>query len=738
VLGLAIGAPAHAAAQSSLAGDPIRIAPAPGRVIVDGDLSDEGWRGATRIDKWYETNPGDNVEPPVRNVGYLTYDDRFLYAGFEFEDPDPGAMRAPFADRDDIGNGFSDYGGILLDPRNTGRTATFFVVTPRNIQYDSITDDNSNEDASPDFFWESATRIGEHGWTLEMRIPFSSLRYRTSADPQTWTILLYRNYPRAYHYQFFSARMPRDENCFVCHSNTLVGLEHLPSGGHLVAAPYVSGSESSRPFDEDVIGSPLVTDPAKAEIGLDLKWTPNADNAIDAALNPDFSQVESDTAQITANERFALFYPEKRPFFLEGVDLFQTPIQAVYTRTITAPRWGGRATGKEAGIRYTVLVAADDGGGTAVLPGPNESDFADQNFGSTVILGRAKRDIGLSSIGVLVTDREAADVHAHNRVLGPDFTWRLSGNDVVSGQYLFADTRNPDRPDLTDQWTGQKLAGAAATANWNHKTTHLDWFAQYKDIGSGFRADTGFVPQVGYREGNGSTGWEVRPKGFVRRERTFLNLDYQAEQNGDLITRRVEPGFGMDTRYNGFMQFRYINERVRSGAEIFPRKQFGYIVQMSPSRLLTQISVDGQVGSDVDFENTRVAHGGTINFSATLHPTNHLAVDLLRNERRLNVFNQRLLTARVSRVKGAYTFTARMFVRAIVQYVTTDRDQRLFTADVTPIDGTLNASVLFAYKLNWQSVMFAGYGDSRGLSDQDRLEKTGRQLFVKLSYAIQR
>src|SRR5262249_42246033 len=228
-------------------------------------------------------------------------------------------------------------------------------------------------------------------------------------------------------------------------------------GGHLVAAPYVSASESSRSLDENVIGSPLVNDPAKADIGLDLKWTPNADNAIDFALNPDFSQVESDTAQITANERFALFYPEKRPFFLEGVDLFQTPIQAVYTRTITAPRWGGRVTGKEAGIRYTVLVADDDGGGTAVLPGPNESDFAHQDFGSTVILGRAKRDIGLSSIGVLVTDREATDERAYNRVIGPDFSWRPSGNDVIVGQYLFAATRNPNRPHLTDEWTRHQL-----------------------------------------------------------------------------------------------------------------------------------------------------------------------------------------------------------------------------------------------------------------------------------------
>src|SRR5439155_230832 len=146
---------------------------------------------------------------------------------------------------------------------------------------------------------------------------------------------------------------------------------------------------------------PLVRDPIKPHAGLDVKFTPNADNAIDLTLKPDFSQVESDVAQISVNERFALFFPEKRPFFLEGVDLFQTPIQAVYTRTITAPRWGGRLTGKEGGVRYTVLVADDDGGGSVIVPGPNGSDLASQNFASTTLVARVKRDIGLSFVGVL-------------------------------------------------------------------------------------------------------------------------------------------------------------------------------------------------------------------------------------------------------------------------------------------------------------------------------------------------
>jgi hypothetical protein len=729
-------------AQSALSGESIHISRAAGSITVDGDLSDEGWRNATRVEKWYETQPGDNVEPKVRNVGYLTYDDRFFYAGFEFEDPDLKAIRAPFADRDNIGNGFNDYGGIVIDPRNTGRTATFFVVTPRNIQYDSVTDDASNEDASPDFFWESATKITERGWTLEMRIPFSSLRYK-NVDPQVWSILLYRNFPRDRHYQFFSAKMPRGGNCFVCRSNTLVGMEHLPAGGHLVAAPYVSASADAHPRD-GVAGSPLVEDGAKPHVGIDVKYTPNADNAIDLTVKPDFSQVESDTAQISANERFALFFPEKRPFFLEGADLFQTPIQAVYTRTITAPVWGGRVTGKEGGIRYTALVADDAGGGSAIIPGPNGSALASVDEGSTVFVARVKRDIGLSFVGVLATDREAKSGDSHNRVVGPDFQWRPSGTDVVTGQALYSESRTPSRPDLAEEWTGQAFASHAASLQWNHNTTHFDANAQYKDLGDGFRADTGFVPQVGYREMFGGGGWTFRPTGFLTRLRTFINLDRQADRAGALISRDIEPGFGMDTRWNGFMQFRYIDEDIRAGDRPIGRKRFGYIAQFSPSRRVTFLSIDGTTGQEIDFANSRSGTGSTINLQATLNPTNHLNVDLVQNQRWVNVDNaatasQRLFVARVSRLRSTYTFTSRMFARGIVQYVSTTRDASLYIdSSTTPRDGTLSAQALLSYKLNWQSVMFVGYGDDRELTERDQLVKSGRQVFVKLSYALQR
>ena len=180
--------------------------------------------------------------------GYLAYDDKFFYAAFEFADPHPEAIRAPLGDRDNVPS-YTDYGGVILDTRNTGKTAILFLANARGIQYDAVTDDASGENSSPDFFWDSAARITERGWIVEMRIPFSTLRYR-NLDPQTWGIILFRNYPRHYRYQLMSAKIPRGNNCLICRENLLSGLEGLPKGGHLIAAPYVSATHTARAADD--------------------------------------------------------------------------------------------------------------------------------------------------------------------------------------------------------------------------------------------------------------------------------------------------------------------------------------------------------------------------------------------------------------------------------------------------------------------------------------------------------
>ena len=200
----------------------------------------------------------------------------------------------------------------------------------------------------------------------------------------------------------------------------------------------------------------------------------------------------------------------------------------------------------------------------------------------------------------------------------------------------------------------------------------------------------------------------------------------------------------MDARWNGFLQFRYIDEDVRAGDRTISRRQVGCIVQFSPSRRITQLSLNGTTGKEIDFANARPGTGTTINLQAALNPTIHLNVVVVQNQRWVNVddaasVSRRLFIARVSRVRGTYTFTARLFARGIAQYVSTNRDVSLYTA-TTPAarTGTLSGQLLLAYKLNWQSVMFAGYGDDRELTDRDEFVKSGRQVFVKLSYALQR
>jgi len=729
------------AAPAELAIPELAVTRTEAGIVVDGVLDDQGWQGATRVETWYETNPGDNVTPKVRQVGYVTYDQRYFYVGLECDDPEPRRIRAPLGDRDNL-SGATDYGGVILDTRNDRRTGILFLANPRGIQYDAVSDDTTgNEDSSPDFFWDAAGRITERGWSLEIRIPFSSLRY-PKQDPQTWGVMLYRNYPRDFRYQMFSTTLPRGGNCFICRSNQLTGLGGLPSGGHLVLAPYASGSRTAEPEGE--LGTPLRNGPVQGDVGLDVKWTPSAAMAVDATLNPDFSQIESDVAQIAANERFALLFPEKRPFFLEGIELFSTPIQAVYTRTITSPRFGLRATGKLGSLAYTGLFAQDRGGGSVILPGPNGSEFADQDFDSFVGVARLRRDFGKSFVSLLASDREL-EGNAFNRVFGPDLQWRASSQDTVTGQFLLSFSRTPNRPDLADEWDGRALSSHGAHVWWSRSSLKYDWYLEGKDIGEEFRADNGFVPQAGFREAFLDTGYTWRPKGAVRRFRAYVVGDHTSDREGDLLNRQLSVGFGLDALWGSFVRIRYAWDRVRAGdgKATLPRDRLLYTIQTSPSRLLSNISLEGFLGGEIDFDGARTGSGGSVVFSATVRPSNHLELRLNNSRRWLNVDRPgdgraRLFTAKVDRLRATYTFTSRAFLRVDGQYVSTTRDPALHLDTVARKDASFSGSVLVAYKLNWQTVVFAGYGDNRELSEQENLERADRQFFVKLSYAFQR
>ncbi len=456
--------------------------------------------------------------------------------------------------------------------------------------------------------------------------------------------------------------------------------------------------------------------------------------------------MESDVGQIAVNNQFAIFFPEKRPFFLEGLDLFDTPIQAVYTRTITDPRWGLRDTGKLGNTSYTLLVTEDQGGGSVIIPGRTGNDLAPQDFSSKVLAGSLRRDFGASYVGLLVTDREnQGGASGHNRVIGPDFLWRQSQTDQVTGQVLVSDTETPDRPDLYAGWDGRQLTSHAGHLEWLHTGRDWTWRATVQDLGEGFRADEGFVPQVGYRLGRYALFRNFYPQnGLFRRVQPYAIVRYLESPGGGLIQRQIDPGVQVQGQRNLAAGFDVaVRERLRVGNRILERSDVNGYFQVDPGRRFSRIGGNFTLGDSIDFANGRVGQGGDLSLFGTLKPTDHLALDFNADRQWLDVnagggLRGRLFTAQIERLKATYNFTARAFLRVIGEYLDVDRDPRLYTFPVDARSGSFAGSALFAYQINWQTVLFVGYADDRLQNDLGDLRRADRVVFVKISYAFQR
>ncbi|HKI03099.1 MAG TPA: DUF5916 domain-containing protein [Thermoanaerobaculia bacterium] len=730
-------------AQTPPVGPPLAVPRAAGKIVMDGKLDDDAWKQAAVLDTFFETYPADNTEPKVKTVVYLTYDDHHFYIGIHAFDPEPGKIRAPFVERDNV-IGTDDNVAIFLDTRNDRRSAVELRVNPRGNQADAVYNDASaNEDFSPDFFYDTAGQLAADGWTAEMRIPLSSLRYPKLAENR-WGILVWRNYPRDQRYAIHSSPLARGSNCWICQSRELTGLTGLPAGGHVVVAPYVTGQRLGEPSAG--LGSPLEDQDPELDGGVDVKWNPSASNALDLTINPDFSQVESDVGQIAVNNQFAIFFPEKRPFFLEGADLFDTPIAAVYTRTITDPRWGVRDTGKLGSTTYTVLLTEDEGGGSVIIPGPTGNDFAPQEFSSHVLVGSLRRDFGASYLGMLVTARENDDDGGgYNRVAGPDFLWRRSETDQMTGQLLVSDTETPDRRDLYPTWDGRKLTSHAGHLEWLHTGRDWTWRATVQDFGEDFRADQGFVPQVGFRSGRFALFRNFYPQsGLFRRVQPYTIVRYIGSPDGELIRRQTNPGVQVQGQRNLSAGADVaVREQVRVGTQVLERSNVNYYLQFDPSRRVSRVGLSGSLGDAIDFSNGRVGQGGNLTLFGTLKPTDHLAFEFNADRQWLDVnagggLQGRLFTAQIERLKATYNFTARTFLRVIGEYLDVKRDPRLYTFDVSANSGSFAGSALFAYQINWQTVLFVGYADDRLQNPLGELKPADRLVFVKISYAFQR
>src|SRR5437773_5250995 len=342
-------------------------------ITIDGNLDEPVWKQAARLTGFSQYQPVDGRPADEPTEVLVWYAPDAIYFGIRAREIHGNVVRATHANRDNIDS--EDQVQILLDTDNSRQIAFLFGVNPYGVQQDgtrsaqfaggaggpqatgggfrNVNPLEGSVDLNPDYFFESKGRLVEGGYEVEVRIAFKSLRYQ-DARVQSWGIHILR---RIQHSGFQDTWAPavRANANFLAQSGTLDGLHDLRRGLVLEATPTLTAHADRSP----TLGNGRDYQ-RKGELGGDLRWGIRQNLTLNGTINPDFSQVEADVGQVLLNERFALFYPEKRPFFLDGLELFDSPNQLIYTRRIVAPLGGLKLTGKLAGTNIASMLVADD------------------------------------------------------------------------------------------------------------------------------------------------------------------------------------------------------------------------------------------------------------------------------------------------------------------------------------------------------------------------------------------
>jgi hypothetical protein len=477
--------------------------------VIDGRLDDEVWKRAAVLKDFYQINPGDNTAPSYPTKVLIGYDSRNLYVGFHAHD-DPSKVRATIAKRDNVLNG-DDSIRILLDTYNDKRRAYVLAFNPYGVQQDGIRTEGSAVDFSVDIVMESKGVLTGDGYTVEVVIPFKSLRYE-SGKGKLWGVQVFRVIQRLNNEENSWMPISRSDASILGQAGHITSLEGISTEHTLELIPSLTISETGkrvRSLPPSVLRSTpglvdpgrFVNEPVTLDPGLTAKYGITPTITLDLALNPDFAQVEADQLVVTTNQRFPIFYPERRPFFLEGKEIFQTPMTALHTRAIIDPDTAVKLSGKHNRTSFGLMFASDNGPGDFVGDdrlNPNNLRFLDRNASVGVL--RLKRDVGKeNSLGLIATSYNF--VERHNHVGGIDGRFRLNKITTFNFQVLGTTSRRYFYDPEQDQnlyRTGNGLGYSAtydvAGRNWGTTLYAQGYTQDYRtDLGFNQRTNSNFV-----------------------------------------------------------------------------------------------------------------------------------------------------------------------------------------------------------------------------------------------------
>ena len=711
------------------------VSKATSEIKIDGVLDEAAWQHAVVVPILYEWSPGDNIPAPVKTDCLITFDTKNLYVAFRASDPRPDEIRAHLMDRDDTDTLIQDdHVGVMIDTFNDERRAFQFRMNPLGVQADAIfSEQDGVEDFSWDMIWASAGRIGPDGYVVEVALPLKQLRFQAGQGPQTWGFEAFRSWPRNVRHRLSSQTRDRNKGCLLCQENKIGGLEALSEGRNVEFDPTATFRRTDRREAPSAAG--LANGGIETDVGATVRWSMTPNMTFSGTANPDFSQVEADVAQLDVNQRFALFYPEKRPFFLEGVDFFTTPIQSVFTRTVADPYFGAKLTGKQ-GANAVGMFVTRDRANTMLLPSNQGTDTASLDDDVTTVVGRYRRDLGTTStIGGLFTAREGTGYH--NRQVGVDTFWRPTPSDSLRVQFIRSDTEYPRAMAAEHGQPAQAFGGNAVWVDYQRITRAYMLFGNYESYDTGFRSDTGFVPRVDYRNifGEGRRRWWRGAGGWFNTFDIGLRGWRSTTSDWTLTDQTVAPfvdytgPFQMQAYFN-MPQDVVVYEGVRY---TYYRPNFGFGIKPTGN---VNLSFSGRLGGGVDFANARKATSAVqLGPTVEYRPTTSTSLSLQYNLDRLSVEGGRLYEANLVQLKAIYHLNVRTFVRAIVQYTDITRNPDLYSSDVDRRTRRLFSQFLFSFKLNPQTVLFLGYSDNSATTAGIDLSRQDRTFFVKLGYA---
>jgi hypothetical protein len=720
-------------------------------IRVDGSLDESAWSQATRLTGFWQYQPVDGRPAEEETEVLVWYAPDAIYFGIIAHDRSPGAIRATVADRDNIDN--DDYVVLDLDTFHDRRRAFFFAVNPLGAQSDGVRSEGVSQvsslipgttDKNPDFNWESKGRITAQGYQVEIRIPFKSLRYPGSG-PQSWGFNATRVIQRT-GYSDTWTDVRRANASFLGQEGGIGGLHDLKGGVAVEAQPFVTATANG---SREATSGEFARDDIDPDAGLNLRLGFTS-YALDATLTPDFSQVESDEGQVTVNERFALFFPEKRPFFLEGIELFGSPQTLVYTRRIGDPKAGAKLTGKFGQLGVAHLTAVD------------QTDAGDAWFNIT----RLRRDFGSNSIaGVTFTNRDHSD--AHNRVLAGDFRYVRS---LYYAQFQYGTS-----------WTSTADGDTRRAPIWQaeYDRTGRSWGFNYllKGLAAGFDDQAGFVNRLRSGVVNGHafnrfTLYGARGAAlenftvFFAPERTWLYDDFGFKpglEGNEMVDATFQLRGGWEL--NGHLERDFVNFQDSTFADYTiggpagpayrPASSFSGFVWLgkvtTPTWQHLGANLSYRRGRAAIFQEGATGRGWQLTGEVDLRPTSTVRVTATGTVFRLfRLEGSEFARSIIPRLKLEYQPKRALFFRAIGEYRSERRAALLDPATGAPllVSGVsqpatnfngLRLDLLASFEPTPGTVAFLGYGSSLE-TDRDfnwsRLERVNDGFFVKLAYQV--